>query len=347
MAAAALRCRLGADVGYRLSKRTIVRTIAASLAAGTLGEWLSPHTAVADGGLRTPPTVALGAFIPDAPGDPAAIDAFADRVGRTPAVVLWYQHWGGASAYFDPALLDMVIARGAMPMITWEPWVPNGGVDQPAYSLAAIARGDFDDYVDSWAVALAADGRTVYLRFGHEMNGTWYPWAAGVNGNTAADYVAAWRHVRGRFTAVGAINVRWVWSPNVAFGGSTAMTDLYPGDAYVDWLGLDGYNWGTSQSWSRWQSFAQAFGASYATITATARKPVMIAETASTELGGDKAAWISAAFAHAIPTEFPLVRAVVWFDADKETDWRIDSSEAALAAYRLVAADPAYRGTLD
>lgn len=285
-------------------------------------------------------------FVNGAPGDPALLDAVASQIGRMPAIVLWYQAWGGNYATFDPSLLQTIAARGAMPMITWEPWSPSGGLDQPAYQLSAIARGDQDAYIDTWANGIAAYGGPVYLRFAHEMNGSWYPWAAGVNGNSSVNYIAAWRHVHDRFAAAGATNVRWVWSPNVVFPGSTPLDSLYPGDAYVDWVGLDGYNWGTSQSWSSWQSLGDVFAPSYAELTALTAKPIIITETASSESGGDKAAWIDEGLRTHLPEWFPNVRAIVWFNQPKETDWQIDSSTTSLDTFRQIATSQLYSATL-
>jgi beta-mannanase len=140
--------------------------------------------------------------------------------------------------------------------------------------------------------------------------------------------------------------VRWVWSPNVANGNTTPFSKVYPGDAYVDWVALDGYNWGKTQSWSSWMSFTNVFGPSYSALTRMTNKPVMIAEVGSAEAGGNKAAWIRQSFLQEIPSKFPKVRAVVWFDVNKETDWRVNSSSAALAAFKGVAASPRYQGRL-
>jgi beta-mannanase len=123
------------------------------------------------------------------------------------------------------------------------PWDYTGTETQPAYQLADIIAGTYDSYITGWATAAAAWGKPCYLRFAHEMNGNWYPWAEAVNGNTAGQYATAWQHVRDIFTAAGATNVKWIWAPNVLYSGSTALAGLYPGDSYVDVVGVDGYNY--------------------------------------------------------------------------------------------------------
>ena len=151
--------------------------------------------------------------------------------------------------------------------------------------------------------------------------------------------MAAFRHLHDVFTARGATNVIWVWSPNATDAPEVAgnhWTDYYPGDTYVDWVGIDGYNWGTATSFGRWQRFEDVFAPVYDDYAD--RKPIMIAETASTEAGGDKAAWI-AQLRPALAERFPAVAAVVWFDQHKETDWSFTSSPGTLAAFRTLGAD--------
>jgi beta-mannanase len=293
-------------------------------------------------------TIALGAYISGAPDDPTILDQFTSMVGAAPAIVMWYQDW--AHSGFDSTRMNSVAARGLMPMITWEPWDYTLGANQPAYTLAAINSGTYDAYIRQWAVTAKAWGNPFYLRFAHEMNGNWYPWGAGINSNTATQYIAVWQRVWKIFQQAGATNVRWVWCPNVAGrgnkGGSAnnSFSAYYPGDAYVSWIGLDGYNWGMTQPWSTWQDLATVFGASYGPVTRLTTKPMMIAETASTEAGGSKANWITTGFGSTIPSKFPRIKAVIWFHENKETDWRVNSTAASIAAYQQIAKSPTYQG---
>lgn len=297
---------------------------------------------------RTNSLIALGAYIGDqrqgSPTNSSVIDHFARITGRKPAIVMWYQKWGESSSSFPIRPMNTVRGYGAVPLLTWEPW---RGVDKdPAYKLRAITRGDFDPYIRRWATDAAAWGYPFYLRFAHEMNGAWYPWGVGANnanGNTAADYIAAWRHVHDIFAQTGARNVLWVWSPNVSSLPNQFAT-MYPGDDYVDCVGLDGYNSGTSWPGSHWQSLLDLFGPSYRMLAAITNKPVMISEIGSTEFGGNKAAWIAHGLLADVPAYLPHIRAVVWFDKNKETDWRVNSSPDALRAYRAVVASPLYQG---
>ncbi len=213
--------------------------------------------------------------------------------------------------------------------------------------LTGVVIGKYDSYIRQFATDAKTWGHPLYLRFAHEMNGNWYPWGTGngnPNGNSPGDFVATWRHVHDIFTNVGATNVRWVWCVNVSGGGLTPYSQLYPGDGYVDWVALDGYNWGGNPGHT-WQSLHDVFSASYQEVTALTSKPVMIAETGSAEEGGNKADWISQGLLNTMPQSFPRIQAVLWFDWNLEHDWRVNSSPASLAAFRSIASSPLYQRT--
>jgi hypothetical protein len=259
----------------------------------------------------------------------AELDEVSRLAGESPSSVLFYKDFLQAPPISE---MNAVRARGAVPLVTWEPWAWGGGLNQPAYSLDRIAAGDFDARITQWGQALAAWGYPVQLRFAHEMNGDWYPWAEGVNGNGAGDYVQAWRHVHDVMAAAGASNVSWVWSPNVPYWGSTDLSGLYPGAGYVDIVALDGYNWGTSASWSGWISPQDLFAPGIAQLRSLAPGvPILIAETASSEAGGSKAAWNSDLVSYLAAQ--PDVMGFVWFHMQKEADWRINSSDASASAF--------------
>lgn len=285
--------------------------------------------------------IALGAFTAGVPWGFENIDNFARTAGHEPTIIHWFEHW--AAMDFNADYMDAAVERGGMPMISWEPhnW-ENKSVEQPEYALRKIAAGEHHTYVRRWARAAAAWDRPFFLRFAPEMNSDWRPWSPGVNGNTAAQFVGAWRRLHNIFKDEGATKARWVWSPIVHYDGAIPYESVYPGDAYVNWVGIDGYNWGTNKPWG-WQSFTDIFDGSYRIMGNLARKPLMIPEIACAEQGGDKAAWIRKTFLDDIPNKYPRIQAVVWFDADKETDWRIKSSIAARDAYRKVAADERYK----
>jgi beta-mannanase len=213
--------------------------------------------------------------------------------------------------------------------------------------LRDIANGLYDTPLRTWAQGAKTWGHPFFLRPDWEMNGGWFPWGTTASSqNTPAEYVAAWRHMREIFDTVGATNVTWVWCPNLAFSGSTPYSQLYPGDAYVDWTCLDGYNKGTSST-----SFASLYTQSYNALVALApTKPIMIGEVSSFEYGaGVKGSWTTDALATQLPQNFPQVKALVWFN------WRIyengawsnfefESSPSSQSAFANAISTPYYRG---
>jgi beta-mannanase len=283
----------------------------------------------------------VGLYLPDVPGDLAALDRWRDLLGPRLALASVYLAWGAKEPRFDRAGMDALRLRGLTPMVTWEPWrVPEGGESptaQPSYALATIVEGRHDAYIHAWAEACRAYGAPLLLRPMHEMNGDWYPWCGTVNGNSPELYVRAWRHLRRIFAARGAGNVSWVWCPYIRSYPGVSGNDAaayFPGDEWVDRVGLDGYNWGNRSAPHHWESFEALFGPAYRQLGLLSARPLLLAEVGCAEEGGAKDRWIGEMFA-ALPAQFPRVESLVWFECDKERDWRIGSSPLARSAFEL------------
>ncbi len=278
-------------------------------------------------------TIALGTYVRGLEDNPGLLDQYSEEVGRPPAIVGAYKRWD-VPPFYGPELHE-IASRGAVPMVGWEPWDEAGH----GYRLSAIAKGRFDAYI--WRSAREASewGGPILLRFGQEMNGSWAPWQRGVDGTTGPRFVAAWRHMVRIFRRAGATNVSWVWCPYVN-NGDLPFMDFYPGNKWVDWLALDGFNWGAPIAW---QAFPKVFDASYRRLVRIGSKPIMIAETGSNEAGGNKVRWLHRTLRHQLP-RLKRVRAVVWFDAPDGADFRVNSSPAALDAFREGISSPLYSG---
>lgn len=288
-------------------------------------------------GSRTASPIALGISGADMPSDPVGLNAYESAVGKAPAADMTFQNWSEPLYYESQQ--SALQGTGILLIITWDPETSIG----TGISLSQIATGRYDPYIIASAKLAASWKGTLMIRFAPEMNLVGSPYGPGLNGNNPSEFIAAWRHVVGIFRQHRAANVQWVWSPNVNINGLSPFAQFYPGNSYVDWLGLDGYNSGPSLN-SPWMSLRDVFQNSYTTITALSNKQLMIAETASAEVGGSKANWITNGFLSDIPEFFPRVRAVVWFNRVKETDWRVNSSPSSLAAWRRVVASPLYSG---
>lgn len=315
-----------------LSVPARVGVFAAVLTVASLALAVAAHPAMAQ------QRVGLGAYVSGSEEEPVLLDRYGSEVGQAPLIAGSYRDW--TAPLVEPAWLDAVWNRGAIPMITWEPrsW------DDPSrrFPLQAIAEGAYDGYLRESARAAAAWGNPIFVRFAHEMNGSWYPWGAGVEGNTPSAYVAAWRRVVAIFREEGAANVRWVWTPYVEVGHRFPFRRYFPGSAWVAWIGLDGLNGGGVFGW---RSFAKIFSKSYRDLVGLSRRPAMLAEVGSGEEGGSKSSWLWNGLRRAMP-RFPHIRALVWWSVDDPRgDFRVDSSPAALESLRTATASPRYRSS--
>jgi hypothetical protein len=249
---------------------------------------------------------------------------------------------------FPTELMEDVRRYGAIPFLSWgsqsTPWVSSAPESNgPNIGLADLRSGVYDSYIRRFASEAAAWGHPFFLRFDWEMNGDWFPWGEDINGNSPGEFVRAWRHVHDIFKSAGATNATWVWCPYV--NRTESLTSLYPGDDYVDWTCLDGYNWGPNAALPRpWRSFSSLFDSAYRQIAdgIAPDKPMVVGETASTEFGGSKAAWIEEMFKE-LPAEFPKIRGLLWFErSDSGMDWPLESSESSAAAFAAAIRDSRY-----
>jgi hypothetical protein len=277
----------------------------------------------------------LGLFNPGIPDDPNGIREWNGKHNVRLGIVHWYQQWFSGYPGFRADWVDAVRRGGAVPMITWEPWQgPAEGLretDQPEARLAVIAAGRYDSYIRAWGRSARDYGRPLLLRPMAMMNGDWYPWSIGANGNTTQDFVEAWRHIHDIFRDEGATNVSWVWgvySFAALKGDSRGLPEYYPGDDYVDWVAMSGFNVGDAAPWGSWQSFDEIFDQTYQALSQVG-KPIMISEIGTTASGGEPDEWIHDAL-QALQERYRLVKAVVWFDAISEDgiDFRLEGSAA-------------------
>ena len=255
-----------------------------------------------------------------------SIEATSQKLQRPVPLHLTYydfdDNWTGPVTRND-------IQAGRIPLVNWE--IFDATLDD-------IIGGVYDDLLAARAKDAKALGERIFVDFGAEMNGDWSPWGGAQNGSSADKYVAAYRHVHEALAE--ADNLIWLWCPNVTDEPRTAWNaamNYYPGDDYVDWTCVDGYNWGNAGG-EGWQSFEEIFADIYPQLAAK-NKPIMIGEMASAESGGSKAEFIKG-IVPTLKSEFPLIKGLTWFDINKETDWRISSSPESAAAFVEMAADP-------
>lgn len=279
--------------------------------------------------------------------------------GKKNAVIGLYSNWTETSeGLLFTYQLPYIWEHGNVPLITWEPYLAG---TTPDNIETRIAQGEYDSYLDSWGKKLrqflaggdgiygTEDDRHVYIRLAHEPNGNWYPWSAKNGVNTPADYIAMWQKIWGSLDAQGLdrSHLQWIWSVNNVDSGAFSMEDYYPGDAYVDWVGVDGFNWGTAYNWSSWQSPHEIFDPVRARIAQLApTKPVALTEVASTATTSSgvsstlKDNWISQLSTYLQEAD---IRLVSWFNQDKETNWQLFAGQYGTTQADGLNVYPAYR----
>jgi glycosyl hydrolase family 26 len=247
------------------------------------------------------------------------------QLGRNYRIIHVFYAWTDVL----PASIDHLPA-GAVPMVSWRGTYHD-----------EILAGKHDSMIAANARRLARDGKPKFLRWGWEMNGSWYAWSGPKNGDNPAGYVECWKYIRKIFDDEGADNVSWVWSvnwnsqPDTADNGYAAY---YPGDKFVDWVAISGYN-------LHHEAPAKLFDRLYQEYAS--RKPMMISEVGSVDYGGNtKGEWVTQ-FAAYVESR-PNIAAVCWFDTDTHINysetWRVDTNANALAAYRAMARSARFAG---
>jgi beta-mannanase len=259
-------------------------------------------------------------------GDSTMTD-FESLTGKKPQLDMVFVHWGNENtfpAYYAKRIRD----QGRTMVLFWEASdFTKDPLQQPNYSLDAILNGNFDSYLTTFAQGAKAYGGSVILIPFSEMNGNWYNWSGTVGNNSPAKVIAAYRYVHSFFTDVP--NVKFGWAPNNDSVPDTAANQIekyYPGSDVVDYVGLDGFNFGGSQE----QTFSQMFSKPIE-ILKQYNKPIYIFSMA-TGSSTNKANWIKTALTVDL-YKYPEVVGWLWFNQNKERDWRVNSDSQALNAF--------------
>ncbi len=259
------------------------------------------------------------------------LSSLEQQLGKGIQSVSFYKQFGSRfNNMFNLDDLTYVKSSQKKIIVAWEPWNPKEGNNQSRNFLAEIASGTQDAYLLEFAQQVKQHQNPITIRFGHEMNGNWYPW-----GNRASEYKTAFRYIVEFFRKNNVTNVQWMWSinaENVPSSPISQVSSFYPGDDVVDLIGLDGYNFGPSLGYP-WRSFTDIFSPSYTYVSSMYNKPLVISEVASAEIGGDKPLWVQQMLTQELPRQFPLISEVIWFNLLKETDWRINSSQTTLNSF--------------
>jgi hypothetical protein len=258
-----------------------------------------------------------------APLNADAWNRFERNAGAKVAILSQNQAW----VTFDKPELEATHARGAIPLVTMG---LGTGV-----TLADVVAGKQDAAIKKWAQEAKAWGHPFLFAPWWEMNGAWYTWGR------SPDFIPAWRHFHDVVAGQGAANVTWTWVVNsIWYDPASDPKPYYPGDAYVDWTGLDSYNWGLNPAQpDKWINPEQTITPTLKLIREAApNKPLAIVETAASEYGGNKTDWIREMLTTYLP-HHPEIKAFVWFNwnfkkGENRADWPIESSAPAQQEFR-------------
>lgn len=302
--------------------------------------------------------------------DMETVKDFEKLSGKSVVIVPFSNFWGEESV--SKKQLNEIGDHGSIPLLRMMPWGEPYWEPfeyQADYSLQKIINGDFDDFLKRWAHEIRSYGKPVMITFAVEMNGDWFPWSGIFQGGRKTNlfedqekpdgperYVEAYRHIVRLFREINVENCIWLFQPNwQSFPEEdwNAIENYYPGDKYVDWVGISLY--GASYSDDTWQSFEALMDPIYEKMTQSfPNKPFMLAEWGVREGGNPelKAAWYKDALATLITKYKKLRIAIVYnerFETEQTGDWadlRINSSPQALEAYQEGISNAYYKGRL-
>ncbi|MCX5560051.1 glycoside hydrolase family 26 protein [Streptomyces sp. NBC_00038] len=263
----------------------------------------------------------FGVSRPKAPTSMKPVSDYATMVGKKPNLIAYYAAWGDG---FDATGVRNAWNSGALTVVSWEP---------QTISLTEIADGASDDYLRSYAKAARRLNIPFAISFADEMNGNWEEW--GITKTTPREYVRAWRHIHDVFEDVGATNVIWAWSPNIIEPGSdTDLKPFYPGDNYVDWVGMVGY-------FTDWDphTFEGLFGPTVTEVRRFSRLPLLVLETGA--MPGEYRKGDVRALFQGVTAARDII-GFAWFDHNARADWRLSAHPEGLAEFRRLAASDLY-----
>lgn len=300
-------------------------------------------------------TVLFGAWLGLWPtADNQAIDGFEDATDTEVEIVDIYLDWSTPAENVSHSV-RYVTEEDAVPHLTWEPQTVSTPEILDGNRTLTLRDGTtptIDAYLSTFSETICTvsheTGDPVLIRPMHEMNGRWFTWSIGYKTqdgeqpNSEDTYKQAFGKIHDAFQQACADGgeVRFIWAVNhVSLGPGTSFMGTYPGDRYVDYVGIDGYNWGGVADWG-WTTFPELFDQAYCEVSTNTEKPIFISEWGSVEKGGDKAAWITEALNRVANGTYPEVQAMIWLNDLKQereiggaVDWRVNSSPAAAQAY--------------
>ncbi len=251
---------------------------------------------------------------------------FEEKIGRKPDMIASFVMWSDEKG-FPTEIVNDAKANNQTSVFYWESRDEvDRNLNDKKYSYDAIIGGEWDNYINSFAKSIEESKQNIILIPFIEMNGNWYPWSITKNNNSAQKHILAYRKIHEMLGSIPNLKLGWVVNNGSAPDTpENNILNLYPGDEYVDYVGVDGFNFG-----SPWEDFDQVFGQSLSQLK-TLNKPIMIFSMASSD-GERKSEWIDDMGKQLL--KHPEVVGFVWFNEDKERDWRIWSDPESLESFQ-------------
>lgn len=237
-------------------------------------------------------------------------------------------------SYFDPTIQD-TIDEGRIPIVTYQFYSWQNPEDKDI--VQNIINGEYDNSIENWANGIKTLNSPIYIRLANEMNGHWVNWGPNNTYNDSDLYKIAYRYIVNKFRDMKVENARFIWNPNDVSDPYLRWNNAYmyyPGDNYVDIIGMTSYNWGKSE-WTEFKYFDDLYKKKYEEyLRLYPTKPFIIGEFASAEKGGSKSEFIKDMF-YKITTSYPNIKMVIWFNKDdKDYALRIDSSKKSIKSFK-------------
>jgi len=195
--------------------------------------------------------------------------------------------------------VNVIKLAGKIPFIRIMPRTnfDEGGPD-PNYTMQKIIDGNFDTKLTQWAIDAANTNIPLLVEFGTEVNGNWFPWNGQYNGagettgygdpnlpDGPERFIDAYRHIIDICNNNGANNITWFFHVDAYSEPETEWNKIknyYPGDEYIDWLGVSVY--GPQESDEDYQEFSEIMNDVYPSLIKLSDKPIAILEFAITEI---------------------------------------------------------------
>lgn len=294
-----------------------------------------------------------------------SINDFESLIGKKMVWAMFSNNWGAEGIKFPEKNVKTIRNLGIIPFIRMMPRTDfrEGEIDSK-YTLQHIIDGNFDDKLRKWASDAKKIKSPMIIDFGPEMNGDWFPWSGILNGGGKLDrygdakhadgpekFKDAYRHIINLFKKEGAHNITWVFhafppfeknEDNELYKKWNNIKNYYPGDDYIDWIGLSVY--GAVEPDSEWTSFTEILDKAYPVIAGiSSDKPLAVFEFGVAEYPhlGNKSNWIKDALDSLEAGRYPRIKAISYWDemwkddsTDKIIDLRINSSIQSSQIYK-------------